>query len=109
MEKSLNNNFGTISLYLLWIGLCLIFGLMIPILSTGTRSCFEVPFMLWTYTIIGLVCGTFLISLSNMFFLKKWIKRLWYLNGFIALVIGGIIAYYGVKMINLIVLRTLSL
>lgn len=74
---------------------------MIPILSAGDSSSAEVPLILWTYAIIGLVCGTFLISLFNTLFLKKWVKRFWYLNGFIALVIGGIIDYYGVKMISL--------
>lgn len=101
MEKSLNNNFGSISLYLLWMGLCLIFGVMIPILSACNSSSAEVPLILRTYAIIGLVCGTFLISLSNMFFFKKWVKRFWYINSFMTLITGGIIAYYVVKMIIL--------
>jgi len=101
MEKSLNNKFGPVSLFLLWIGLCLVFGLFIPALSAGSSSSSEVPFMLWTYAIIGLVCGTFLISLSNTFFFKEWTKKFWYINGFITLVTGGIIAYYVVKMITL--------
>ncbi|MBB6274372.1 H+/Cl- antiporter ClcA [Pedobacter cryoconitis] len=99
MEKSLNNNFGYISFYLLWVGLCLILGIMISILSIGSSS--EVPFILWTYATIGLVCGTFLISLSNIFFFKEWTKRFWYVNGFITLVTVGVIAYYDVKMITL--------
>jgi len=36
-----------------------------------------------------------------MFFFKEWAKRFWYINGFITLVTGGIIAYYVVKMITL--------
>lgn len=101
MEKSLNNNFGPISLYLLWMGLCLMFWVMIPILSAGNSSSAEVPLILRTYAIIGLVCGTFLISLSNIFLFKKWVKRFWYINGFMTLITVSIIAYYIVKMINL--------
>ncbi|KIO75769.1 hypothetical protein TH53_18815 [Pedobacter lusitanus] len=95
MEKSLNNNFGHISLYLLWAGLYLIFGVIIPILSA------EVRLILRTYAITGLVCGTFLISLSNMVFFKGWIQISWYINDLITLITGGIIAYYIVKMITL--------
>lgn len=101
MEKSLNYNFGPISLYLLWTGLCLVFGLMIPVLSAGSSSSAEILLILRTYAIIGLVFGTFLINLFNMFFFKEWVKRFWYINGFMTLITGGIIAYYIVKMINL--------
>ncbi|MBB5648937.1 hypothetical protein [Pedobacter cryoconitis] len=101
MEKSLNNKFGLVILFLSWISLCLIFRLFIPAFSAGSSSSSEVPFVLRIYTIIGPVCGTFLISLSNMFFFKEWTKRFWYINGFITLVTGGIIAYYVVKMITL--------
>ncbi|KIO75766.1 hypothetical protein TH53_18795 [Pedobacter lusitanus] len=101
MEKSLNKKFGPVGLSLLWIGLCLIFGLIIPALSAGSSSSSEVPFVLQIYNIIGLVCGTFLISLSNTFFFKEWVRRFWYLNGFITLITGGMIAYYVVKMISL--------
>lgn len=101
MEQSLNNKFRPVSLFLLWIGLCLVFGLFIPALSAGSSSSSEVPFVLRIYTIIGLVFGTFLISLSNMFFFKKWVKKFWYINGFITLVTGGIIAYYVVEIITL--------
>jgi hypothetical protein len=89
MEKSLNNNFGPVSLSLLWMGLYLVFGLFIAALSVGSSFSSEVPFVLRISTIIGLICGTFLISLSNIFFFMKF----WYINGFTALVTGGIIAY----------------
>lgn len=93
MEKSLSNNFGPVSLSLLWIGMHLVFGLFISALSISSSFSSEVPFVLRISIIIGLICGTFLISLSNMFFFKKGVKKFWYINGFIALITGGIIAY----------------
>ncbi|KIO74847.1 hypothetical protein TH53_24115 [Pedobacter lusitanus] len=93
-----NNRFGAIGLYLLWIGSCFLFGLFIPALSAGSSSSSEVPFVLRTYAIIGLICGTFLISLFNMFFFREWFKKFWYINGFITLLTGGIIVYHIVKM-----------
>ncbi|KIO79007.1 hypothetical protein TH53_00110 [Pedobacter lusitanus] len=96
-----NSRFGAIILYLLWIGLCLIFSLYIPAFSAGSDSSDPASFGLRIYAIIGLVCGTFLISLSNMYFFREWVKRFWYINGSITLITGGIIVYYIVKMNNL--------
>ena len=90
-----------LGLYFLWIIICLIFGLSIPILSAGSDSSAQIPFVLWTYTLVGLVCGTFLISLLNMFLFKEWVKKFWYLNGFVTLVTGAVIVYFLVKIITL--------
>lgn len=98
MENVLNK-FGFINL--LWVSLYLICGLLIPVLSAGSHSNPEVSSVLWKYAVVGLVYGAFLISLSSMFYLKKWVKRFCYINGFMTLITGNIIPYYILKMITL--------
>ena len=95
------NKYGAIRLYLFWIGFCSVFGLLIPVLSANSHTSAQVPYVLMIYAIIGLVCGTFLISLFNMFFFSIWFRKFWYVNVFITLVTGGIIACFIFRMITL--------
>lgn len=88
-------------LYLLWIAICFFFYLFIPALSANSDSSAQVPFMLWTYALVALVCGTFLISLINMFLFRKWFRKFWYVNVTVTLSLGGLIIWFLIKMITL--------
>ena len=87
--------------YLSWIIVCIVFGLLIPIITKGYDSSAQTPFILGTYTLVALVCGTFLISLLNMLVFKAWVKKFWYINGSITLCTGIIIVYFLIKVITL--------
>nr|WP_199082231.1 hypothetical protein [Pedobacter sp. ASV19] len=94
------NKIGPVGLYLLWIVICLIFALLVPVLSSHSDSSAEVPFVIRTYAIIALVLGLFIISLLNIFIFKEWVRRYWYINGIITILAGSIIVYFLVKILN---------
>ena len=96
-----NTKLGPFGLYLIWIGLCLVFGILIPVLSANSDSSAQVPFVLGTYIFIALICGIFLISILNMLLFKQLTRRLLYLNGVITVVTGGVIVYYLFKIFTL--------
>ncbi len=93
--------YSPVGFYVLWIIICLFFLLLVPFISRNYHSSAQVPFVLGTYAIIGLVCGTFLISLLNMILFKSWVKKFWYINGLITFVTGFVIIYFLIKMITL--------
>lgn len=98
MKNIIYSPFG---FYLLWIILCIVFGLLIPIITKEYDSSAQIPFILGTYTLIALVCGTFLISLLNMLVFKTWGKKFWYVNGFITFFTGVLVVYFLIKIITL--------
>ncbi|WP_442587187.1 hypothetical protein ACSBL2_14190 [Pedobacter sp. AW31-3R] len=96
-----NIKIGPVNLYLLWIVICLSLWLFIPVLSAGTDSSAQAPFVIGIYVIVALILGIFIISILNMFLFREWVKKFWHVNGFIALITGGIILYFIIKMITL--------
>ena len=96
-----NTQLGPFGLYLFGIGLCLVFGLLIPVLSANSDSSAQVPFVMGTYAIMALICGAFLISIINMFLFKSWVKKFWYINGTITIATGTLIFYFLVKIATL--------
>lgn len=98
MKNIIYSPFG---FYLSWIILCIIFDLLIPIITKQCDSSAQVPFILGTYTLVALICGTFLISLLNMLVFKTWIKKFWYINGFITFFTGILIVYFLIKIFTL--------
>lgn len=93
--------FNPIRLYIAWTAVSLIFGLLIPTLSASHDLSSQAPFVLGTYTLIGLICGNFAISILNMILFKKWLTRFWYINWTVFLVCGSIIVYFFIKIITL--------
>ena len=98
MKSVINSPVG---LYCLWILICLVLWLAIPFLSMRSDPGAQVPFVLGTYIIVGIVCGTFIISLLNMILYKGWIRKFWYINGSMTLITGGVIVYFLIKIITL--------
>jgi threonine/homoserine/homoserine lactone efflux protein len=96
-----NIKFGPLGLYILWIGICLIFGALIPVLSANSDSSAQAPFMLGIYAVIPLVLGLFVISLLKLFLFKDLIKKFKYINGVIAIITGFIIVYFIIKILTL--------
>ncbi|SHG42649.1 hypothetical protein SAMN04488522_105465 [Pedobacter caeni] len=92
---------GPVRLYLCWIGLCLIFWLFIPVLSANSHTSAQVPFVLGTYAVMALICGTFLISLLNIFLFREWVKKFKYISGMITVSTGAIITWFLIKMLTL--------
>ncbi|PTS99256.1 hypothetical protein DBR11_12775, partial [Pedobacter sp. HMWF019] len=58
----------------------------------------EFPFVIRTYAMIALVLGMFIISLLNMFIFKEWVRKFWYINGTITILMGSIIVYFLVRV-----------
>jgi hypothetical protein len=98
MKKLIFNPFG---LFCAWVIACSFFWFFIPILSDGFHPSSQTQFVLRTYLVISLVCGLFLISLLNMFLFKDWVRRFWFVNGFLTLVTGGTIIYFIVKILTI--------
>lgn len=86
-------------LYLYWIALCIFFYLLIPVLSTNSDSSAQVPFVLGIYALLALICGTFTISIIDMWMFKKWFKQFWYVNVAVTLCLGAVIVLFLGKMI----------
>lgn len=93
--------YSPLGLYCLWIVICSVLWLCIPFLSMHSASSAQVPFVLGTYVIVGIVCGAFLISLLNMILFRGWVKKFWYINGSVTLITGGMIVYFLIKIITL--------
>lgn len=93
--------YSPLGFYLSWIIVCIIFGLLIPMIAKGYDSSEQIPFILGTYTLVALVCGTFLISLLNMLVFKSRGKKFWCINSFITLATGALIIYFLIKIITL--------
>jgi len=89
-----NNKIGPVGLFLLWVGICLIFGLLVPVLSSHADSSAELPFVIRTYAMIALVLGMFILSLLNMLIFKEWTRKFWHINGTITVLTASIIAYF---------------
>lgn len=96
-----NMKVGPVKLYLLWIGICLSFWLLVPFLSAGSDSSAQVPFVIGVYVVVALILGLFIISILNMFLFRDWVKKFWYVNGTISVVLGLVIAYFLLKMLTL--------
>jgi hypothetical protein len=95
-----NNFYDQWGLYILLIIMCVFFGLLIPFASREQNSSAQTPLVMGTYGLIGLVCGSFIIGLRNMFLLKSSAKRLWNINTVIVMVTGGVIIYFFIKIIS---------
>ena len=98
MKKIISTPLGLI---LLWMGVCLVFGLFIPYITAGQDSSAEIPLVMGFYTVIGLVCGIFLISIFNMFYFKNSSKKSQYVNGSLTVITGCIVLYFIIKMTTL--------
>jgi hypothetical protein len=81
-------------LYMIWILICVIFALLIPAFSIGHHTSSQFSFTLGIYSIIALVCGTFLISLFNILSFKKRAKKDLMVDGFIAVLTGMVILLF---------------
>lgn len=90
--------FNPVGLFCTWVMVCVFFWLFIPILSSGFHPSSQTQFVLRAYLLISLVCGLFLISLLNMFLFKDWVRRFWFVNGFLTLLTGGAILYFIIKI-----------
>jgi len=93
-----NNKIGPVGLFVLWVGICLIFGFLVPVLSSHADSSAEVPFVIHTYAMIALVFGLLILSLLNMLIFKEWTRKFWYINGTIIVLTASIIAYFLVSV-----------
>eukprot|EP01133_Synstelium_polycarpum_P003268 gene3268-3722_t len=79
---------------ILLIVLFVVFMLVIPVLSAKTHDSAQVPLVLGTFAVIGLILGMFLLSLFNLFFFKAWsrkfcmykIKNTFFLTAFVFLI-----------------------
>ena len=96
-----NIKIGPVSLYLLWVFICLSLWLLIPLLSAGSDSSAQAPFVIGFYVVVALILGLFIISILNMFLFRDWVKKFWYVNGTISVVLGLVIAYFLLKMLTL--------
>lgn len=94
MKNIINKPFG---LYVLWVVICLAYCVFGLALSTTSDSSAQIPFVVGGFTVVGLICGIFLISIFNMFYSK----RILYVNIVAAILTGSIIIYFLIKMITL--------
>lgn len=81
-----------ISMYLLWVMLFGLFCLAIPILSIGHSGGEQRPLTLLAHALNILIYGFFVISIITTFLFQKWFKKYWYINVFIFVISGGLLA-----------------
>ncbi|PYF70770.1 hypothetical protein B0O44_108198 [Pedobacter nutrimenti] len=84
---------------ILLIVLFVVFMLVIPVLSAKTHDSAQVPLVLGTFAVIGLILGMFLLSLFNLFFFKAWSRKFWYVNNPLLFLSSGLIIYFLIRMV----------
>mgnify|MGYP003652813398 CR=1 FL=1 len=107
MNKLSNSNLiknlilSPFGIYLGWVIILFSFVLCIPLLTQNYDTSAQVPFIFITYSLVTFIFGLFIISFSNLFLFKDWVKQYWYINNVILIVSIGLIVFYIIKIIGL--------
>jgi hypothetical protein len=92
--------YSPLGLYMSLIIICIIFGFLFPFLDKENTSSSQITFAMRIYALTGLICGMFLLSLLNIILFKTWVKKFWYINGFVTLITGAVITYFLITSLN---------